>query len=416
MTKFHYEAVDSTGNPQVSEIDAESSEQAMELLASRNLTVLEVKEKSGISLTGEGMGTVAEPSAFYKLLNAIPLQIILVFYEQLSFLISSGIPIYLSIRMVMENIKNAPLVKVLQTVMYDLSEGFTLSMALQKYPHHFPPMQTHLIAIGEKTGNLDKILNHIVDLVREQQDIRDRFVKAASYPLFLLGMTLTLVFGMVYFVFPKFADIFNSFKVGLPPTTQFLMGLSKTLNEKLPIIGAVAAGIIAGGIFFFKSERTSGIRDQVFLRIPFFNQIYTSMFVSLLAKMLGSLLASGIPLLEALVLCSHTIRGKIKREFMEQLIAGVREGEAASTIMRRSKLIPELAIQLTAVGEQTGRIDKMMDNIFRFYKQQYTERITLVSSALQPMLMIFMALVVGVVAMSLFVPLFKLSSTIRRSG
>ncbi len=411
MPFYHYQAIDKSGKEISDHVEAQSEGEVMQILQQRNLTILEVK-------------TVADKRAEKKDLNLnlfggapkVPIALVLTFYEQLGFLIKAGIPIFLAIKMLGDQLKHPRLSEILKTVMFELSEGFPLSLALQKFPESFPPLHTNLIGVGEKSGNLDGALNQLVDLVQEQQDIRSKVVKAAAYPVFLLSLVLVLVIGLLMFMFPQFEEIFKGFGVKLPFLTQFFIDCSHQLRgNTVTILGGI--GAVVGSIaYFFKSEATSEARDNLFLSLPLIKDVFVAMFVALFAKTLSSLIKSGIPLLEGLRICQETIRGEAKRKFFEKLINSVKEGEPVSKAMEGSQLIPDMALQLFVVGEKTGHIDKMLENTFLYYKKQYNELLGKTTAVLQPLLLLFSATLICMVAISVFVPLFKLSASSKGSN
>jgi len=408
MPQYLAQVIDPKGRQANEQVEAASEREAIERLAKKQLVVLEIKS-AGNAPVVSAPGTAAAAAA--KTMPRVGITVILGFYEQLAFLIKSGIPVFLAIRMLSDTMKNKSLAGILKNVLYELSEGFPLSGSLQKYPESFPPLHTQLIAVGEKSGNLDSALNHLVELVREQLDIREKIVKASVYPLFLLTMSFSLVIGLLLFVFPKFEEIFKSFNAQLPPTTLFLLQLSNYLRNNVTVVFSMIGGVGISLFYFMKSEAVSESRDRFFLAVPLVREVMVSMFMALFAKTLSSLLKAGIPLLEGITICQNTMAGKLKRAFFDHLIGVVRDGEKTSKGMEGSPLIPELARQLIIVGETTGNLDEMLENIFLFYKKRYTEVLAQLTAVLQPLLLFFAAALIALVATSLFVPLFKLGSS-----
>jgi len=408
MAIFKYQAIDTQGKQIDEHVDAESEAAAMQTLRGRNLTVLELRPG------GAASAAPAAQKALFGGKKRVSMVVVLTFYEQLGFLIKAGIPVFLAIRMLSDTFNNPTLTEVLKSVIFELSEGFPLSSALMKFPESFPPLHTNLIGVGEKSGNLDGSLAQLVELVKEQQEIRGQIVKSAAYPVFLLALSGGLVIGLLLFIFPQFEDIFKSFDVKLPLTTEIFMAASRYMRANMALIFSSAGIGIVGIAYFFQSEKTSETRDKIMLATPILRDVFISMFVALFAKTLTSLLKSGIPLMESLIICKETIRGKLKGKFFDRLIATVKEGDPTSKGMEGETLIPEMARQLITVGEKTGNLDKMMENIFLFYKKRYGEMLGKATAVLQPILLLFAAGLIALVGISLFVPLFKLSSSMRK--
>lgn len=418
MPVFKYQAVDSAGKELNAQLEAESEDAAMRALRGRNLTVLELVS-GGNQRTESGDAPADKPvapAAAGGRARRVSMSTVLSFYEQLGFLIKAGIPVFSAIRMLGDTFNSEALAVVLKSVLFELSEGFPLSSALQKFPDSFPALHTNLIAVGEKSGNLDAALAQLVELTKEQQDIKEKIIKAAAYPIFLLALSGGLVVGLLLFIFPKFEEIFKSFDVKLPWTTELFMTASQYLRANTTMVAAVAAMAMVGIIYFFISEKTSEVRDRLILSLPVLRDVFISMFVALFAKTLTSLLKSGIPLMESLVICKETIRGTLKGRFFDKLIVTVKEGDPTSKGMEGEILIPEMARQLVIVGEKTGNLDRMMENIFVYYKKRYGEFLSKATAILQPVLLFFAAGLIAMVAISLFVPLFKLSSSMRHDS
>lgn len=411
MPRFQYRVINSKGAEELSEMEAVSENDAMKSLSERSLVVVDLK-----MMANEGAEIDEEDSSslLSQLTNALPMKVIMTFYEQLSFLLSSGIPLHLCVRMVMDNSKHGELVKVLGKIFFYLTEGNTLSSSLQKFPRYFPSLHSQIISVGEKTGTMDKALLHLNELVRERTEIESQAMKAAAYPMFLLGLSATVGLVMVMVIFPKFQDIFSSFGTKLPPLTQNMMNLSQTLRDHTIFTLGCAAAVIFAVIYFVKSQAMAHAREKTLLAIPIVKSIFINMFVSQFSKTLSGTLRSGIPLLDSLLICRQTIPDGLRREFLDGLIYAVREGNPMSQTMERTHFVPELVWQLTSVGEKTGDLAPMMENIFTFYKKRYLENMATLASILKPVLMFSAAIFIGTIAAALFIPMFKMGSAMKR--
>jgi len=418
MPRFKYRAINGSGEQQSSEADASSDSELIQDLSAKGLTVLNLTVISGGASLEDGNQSEGdeEKSFFAKLDAGVPVAILLHFYEQIGFLMGSGIPLHLSIRMVFDNIKHPGLQAIIKKILFDLSEGSPFSESLAKHGSVFPPLHVHVIGVGEKTGKLDQSLLQIVDLTKERIEIERQAISAASYPLFLIGITMVLALGMVLLIFPQFKEIFGSFQMKLPFLTQVLMDLSDILRTKLILVLLGVGGSVFGTIYMFKSEAMSETRENAALATPIVSRIFMAMFVSQFSKTVGSTLKSGIPLLDALIICRRTLPHGPRYDFLTELINGVREGLTMSAVMERTQFVPELVWQLSAIGEQAGNLNAIMDNIFTFYKRQYNEDIVKISGLLKSGMMFFAAAIVGSIAGALFIPLFKMGANMKKGG
>lgn len=415
MPQFKYKAIDAGGNETVSSLEAASETDLISQLSAKNLTVVDLKVVQSDLGSKEDLDEGADlGDKFGSLTSRIPMAIVLSFYEQLSFLLVSGIPLHLCIRMTVENLKHQELISVLKRILFDLSEGSLLSASMRRFPKVFPTLHTQIIHIGEKTGTLDKALLQLVDLTKERLDIERQALNAASYPAFLMLLSSSLCIGMIAFVFPKFQDIFSSFGGKLPALTTFLMDLSHWMNENSFTFLAGTVAVVGGTLFFLFSNTLSEMREKLMLSTPILKDVFISMFVSQMSKTMGSTLKSGIPLMESLIIVRRTLPEGVRRDFLDTCIHAVREGEPLSLAIQRAELVPELVWQLVSVGEKTGNMATIMDNIFFFYKKKYQEMLDRVMGVLKPALMFGSAVVISAMAAALFIPLFKMGSNIKR--
>ncbi len=412
MPQFKYTALDLSGRELSAQLEASSENEAMAMLSEKSLTVVELSLIQGGRSGAEAEAEKRGSSIWTE--SGIPMPTILNFYEQLSFLLNAGIPLHLCVRMAITYSKHPTLVRILKKILFDITEGSTLSSAINRFPKYFPLLHTQIIAVGEKTGTLDKSLVELGEVTRERMEIEARAIKAASYPLFLVTMSLCLGLGMVMFVFPKFQEIFSSFDNKLPLLTSVLMDVSVMMRDNTATIFGVLGAVIGGGAFFFLSPALTQARETFFLTLPLINDIFISMFVSQFSKTLSGTLKSGIPLFDALIICRQTVPEGKRRNFIKQMIDAVQEGQPLSEAMEKSEFVPELVWQLTAIGEKSGNLPVIMDSIFSFYKKRYDALLTKITAIMQPVLMFSAAAFIGVMAAALFIPLFKMGTNIKR--
>lgn len=399
-----------------STLDAANEKDLIHQLSQKNLTVVELKvvaaAPSDMKDDGEEGGEVQEKSGL--LISKIPMAVVLSFYEQLGFLLMAGIPLHLCIRMTVENMKHPELISILRRILFDLSEGSLLSATMRRFPRVFPTLHTQIIHIGEKTGTLDKALLQLVELTKERLEIEKQAITASSYPLFLMGVSGSLCIAMIAFVFPKFQDIFSSFGGQLPPLTAFLMNCSKQINDNTYLFFGGMGMAVGGTAYFCLSSTFSETREKILISTPIVKEVFVSMFVSQMSKTISSTLKSGIPMLESLIIVRRTLPEGLRRDFLDSLVHSVREGEPLSVAIQRADILPELVWQLVSVGEKTGNMPVIMDNIFFFYKKKYQELIEKLMGVLKPTMMFGSAIVIGAMAAALFIPLFKMGGHIKR--
>ncbi|HLB58534.1 MAG TPA: type II secretion system F family protein, partial [Bdellovibrionota bacterium] len=281
------------------------------------------------------------------------------------------------------------------------------------YPNAFNSVQTSMILIGEASGNLDEALDDLVKMIDDERDLRDEIRKAVAYPIFMLCMSVLLVFSMLLFTFPRFQKLFQSFKAKLPFMTTLLMSLSDWMVSHIALI---IVGLAIVPISIFTIQHISSLRflwDRYKFKIPIFGKLFQGQVLARFGRIMGSLLSTGVPLVESLQLYRDVVSNLYLKQSMDRIIAEVKEGIPLSTAVSKCALFSPLVIQLIRTGENTGDLDKMIKRIFIFYRKRLSVKIKQLVTVLEPLLLAVMGGLVAMMAICIMLPLFKLASHVR---
>ncbi|MBQ0937497.1 type II secretion system F family protein [Ideonella paludis] len=337
----------------------------------------------------------------------------LLFTERLLLLQETGVSLHEGLRELSEQEHDPDMAAVLQRLLSDVLEGQPLSQAMAQHPGFFPATYVALVAAGERGGFLPQVLRQLLDLDEKSERLRSLLTSALSYPAFLtLFSTGTIIFVLVG-VFPKFAALFEQIHDQLPWSTRFLMQLSELLRHHWPwlLVGAATLGLLA--VLLWRQEDTRLRIDRFKLSFPGLRQIYVQVYLSQTLRVLGMSLSHGVPLVEALKACQDLVGNRVFRGFLLDLRQQVTEGSGLAQGFERSSFVPPMVQQMIHTGERTGSLATVMTRIAEHYERELAKRLALVSRLAEPVMLLVMGALIGLIVASLILPIFKLSRAIR---
>ena len=336
--------------------------------------------------------------------------------RQLQVLQRSGVPLLSSLRALQMQADSPPMRRILQRVHEDLLEGKPLSQALARHSRTFDPIYLGLIRVGETGGLLDEVLQQLAELLEWEVDVRERLRQAFQYPLIVLLVLCGALSVMVIFVLPRFAGLFQSFRIPLPWQTRLLIGVSELLRHFWWLMGLALLGA-AGG--WWASLQTEGGRlwwHAWKLRLPILGPIFTKLAMSRFARVTAALTRSGVPILETLALAGESVNNRCLRAKLEVVRQQVRGGGSLASAMRTEPVFPAIVTQMVATGEETGRLDELLRSVSEFYDQQVAYGVKRLMTSLEPLLLIVVSLGVLITAMAVFVPMWDLVKVFKQPG
>ena len=333
----------------------------------------------------------------------------MVFTERLSLLMETGVSLHEAIVALQQQTENRLQAEILSTLAESITEGKSFSAALANHPEMFSPLYINLVAAAENGGFLPQVLDQLYKMDEKNLHLRNNIISALSYPAFLIVFSIAVVIFVLVSIFPKFETLFVSIKDQLPITTIFLMSLSTLLRHYwwliLLLIGAAGSAFV----WWIQQEAGKLVLDRLKMSVPILKEIYVQIYLNQALGVLGLSLANGVPITTALKACKEVISNKVFARFLENVNNHVTEGRGIAAGFIDTPFIPPMVRQMVSTGEQTGNLGLIMTRVADFYARELNKRVTLLSKAVEPIMLIVMGVVVGLIVVSLILPIFKLS-------
>lgn len=333
------------------------------------------------------------------------------FAKRLSFLIGAGVSILDSLQLLHDQAKSSSKKYIYQTVITDVTNGKFLSTSLGKFERHFGSFAINIIKIGETGGVLTQNLNYLADELKKKEELRKKIVGALIYPVFITIATLLLSGMLTVFIFPKVMPIFQSLNVDLPLTTVILLAISEFLSAYgFHVIGGIVLFVIAVKLLMRFSPNFRFFMHRQSLRLPLFGKLMKYYFMTNFCRTLGLLLRSGVNVVEAISITGDTLGNDVYRDECKKMSQVVMRGERLSTYLAtRPALFPDFTAHLVAVGETSGSLSDTLIYLSEMYEAEVSDITKNLSSSIEPILMIFMGLIVGFVAVSVITPIYEVT-------
>ncbi|HOL50268.1 MAG TPA: type II secretion system F family protein, partial [bacterium] len=302
---------------------------------------------------------------------------------------------------------------VLSDIASNIREGTSFSQALSKHPRVFSPLYTALVVSGEESGNLVEVLKDLSSELEDQLTLLRKVRQAVSYPAVILLFFVAVVAFVFLYLVPKFQEIFESFGAQLPLFTRIILQISRFSLKFFPFL---LVGLILLGVFLSWYSRTkSGSRriDGLKLRLPVFGDLFLKVSLARFSRSLATLLQGGVSIVAALDIVARTAGNTILEDYIERIRQGVIKGELLGDEMKKYRLFPAMMVRMVRVGEETGRTDDMLTRVSRFFRDEVDVTLNILSSILEPVLIIGLGVIVGTVVLAIYLPIFKLAATVR---
>jgi type IV pilus assembly protein PilC len=386
------------GKLQKGEIEAESEQGALSKLKQKNIKVTGVKKKF--------------ESDFLSNKKPITERDIVIFTRQFSTMVDAGLPLVQCLEILGRQADNPAFGEIITKIKTDIESGSNLSDAMRKHPKVFNSLYANLVEAGEAGGILDTILNRLANYIEKALALKKKVKAAMVYPGAIVTVAFTVVAFLMVFVIPTFATMFEGGGAELPGPTAIVMDVSNFFrNQWYYIIG----GPILFFILFKKvyaTERGNIEVDRIFLKLPVFGMLIRKVSTAKFSRTLGTLLASGVPLIEGMDICARTAGNKIVEIAILNSIEAIKEGETIAAPLARENVFPPMVIQMIDVGESAGALDAMLSKIADFYDEEVDTAVDGLTALLEPMLMVFLGIIVGFIVVAMYLPIFKMGETI----
>jgi type IV pilus assembly protein PilC len=336
-----------------------------------------------------------------------------IFTRQFATMVESGIPIVQGIEIVAKGHENPSMQQLLTAVKQDIESGTTLSAALGKHKLYFDALFCNLVQAGEQAGILDDILQKVATYKEKIEAIKGKIKSALFYPAAVLVVAFIVTAILLIFVIPQFESMFKGFGAELPAMTQFVVNLSRFMREWWWLIfGGLGGGVTFIAYTYKRSEKMQHTVDRLLLRAPVVGMIVKKATIARYARTLGTMFAAGVPLVESLDSVAGAAGNRVYYEGVIDIKNEVSTGTHLRVAMEHTGLFPNMVVQMVAIGEESGELDKMLGKVADFYEQEVDDAVESMSSLIEPMIMAFLGVVVGGLVIAMYLPIFKLAAVV----
>lgn len=407
MPTFNFTVKDASGNAQEGTVEAKNIEEAKMRLRQSGYTPVSVTPVGG----AKKKKNVLDMNLSLKMptfLSRVKPKDLTVLTRQLATLVESGLPLLRGLRILTKQTKHPALQKILQGMCESVEGGSTFSEALAQFPKTFDNLYINMTRAGEAAGSLEQSLNRLAEFLEKAQKIKSKVKSAMTYPVVVLVVALSLTGFLMVTVIPKFETLFTDMlgkNAQLPPITRFVVGLSHNFAESaLPIIAAIALIIVLVKILA-RTPQGKIVFDAIKLRIPVFGDVIRKSSVGRSTRTLGTLMQSGVPVLQALDIVRDTAGNAVISRAFQRIHDAVKEGENMTPSMEASKQFPAMVVSMVDVGEETGALPDMLNRIANTYDGEVDDAVEAMTSIIEPLMIVVLAVIVGTIVIAMFQPL-----------
>jgi len=398
--KFKYSARTKEGAIVKGSMEAKDTNQVVETLQKKDLVIVEVAEDIGLN--------------FDKLkeinIGGVPMKDKVIFMRQLSTMISAGLALPRALQILREQAQNPRFKKVLGLVISDIEGGLSLSASLAKYPDVFDTITINLIDAGEQSGNLDTILGRLAIELEKNSKVQQRIKSATTYPIIILVVVITVVVLLMVVLVPSIKQMFDDAGAELPWVTKAVIAMSNTFVNYWWVFLIFAA--VVGIVIKVYTDTPSGklMFSKIALKIPVFGKLISNIQIAQFSRILSLLMKSGLPILSALELTSYSLTNLVFRFGVQDAKKDIEKGIPLALPLSRVTAFPLIVSQMVAVGEETGKLDEVLGKLSEYYEEEVEVMSDTLSTLLEPVMLIIMGVIVGFIALAVYMPMFSLSS------
>ena len=389
------------GQRQKGELAAKSKDEVISIMRKQNIMVTSVAaraKKLSINLP------FLKPKASDK--------DIAIFTRQFATMIDAGLPLVQCLDILSKQADNKAFAAVINEIRQDVEAGSTYADSLKKHPTVFGDLYANMVAAGELGGILDTILNRLSKYIEKNIKLKRQVKAALFYPSTIVAVAFIVIIVLLVYVIPIFAKMFTDFGGTLPAPTRMVIGASDFMRSNILIIIGIMAAVIIGARKYYKTQNGRLVIDSIVLRMPVFGMLARKIAVAKFTRTLGTLISSGVPILDGLDIVAKTSGNKVVEKAIYATRQSISEGKTLSEPLEASKVFPPMVVQMIGVGETTGALDAMLSKIADFYDDEVDSTVGILTSLLEPILMIFLGIVIGFIVVAMYLPIFKMAGTI----
>lgn len=419
MPTYSYTALDQGGSEKSGAIEAQSESDAISKIREKGMFPTEVveggaskkkkktKSPAGTEAASGGGGGMNMELRLPAFMSRVKPKQLMVFTRQLATLVNAGLPLLRCMQVLKRQEKTPALVRALDDISESIQSGSTFADALTSHPRVFNRLYINMVKAGEVGGVLDVVLNRLAEFMEKAQKIKNKVVGAMVYPIVVLVMAGLILTFLMIVVIPKFEEIFEDLLEGqeLPALTQIVMNISRNFGTQIPLVIGLIVGIVILMKVLRRFEGAGYVMDYVKLKMPIFGALLSRTSISRFSRTLGTLLTSGVPVLQALNIVRDTAGNAVISRAVVRVHDAVKEGENIAPPLEAAGVFPPIVISMVEVGEETGDLPEMLMKVADNYDDEVDNAVAGLTSVIEPLLIVFLALIVGVIVIALFLPL-----------
>jgi len=403
MATFVYKVRDRSGKIFTGNMEGENRSSVVSRLRDMNYFITSISEKKGNILFSKQL----------NLFQSIKLRDVTIFYRQFATMVNAGLTLVNSLDILTEQVENKALANIIKAVKSDVEAGSTLADAMEKYPQVFSELYISMVRAGEIGGVLDDILNKIADLMEKDFALRQKIKSAMSYPSFVAVAALLMSIFMLTFILPQFVGVFATFGGELPALTRFFVTLTVLFQKYWYLFFLFLAALIAAFLAYIKTPNGKLNYDKFKLNAPIFGEISRKGAIARFTRILGTLIKSGVPILEALQVSSNAIGNLVISSAVLGAKTKIKEGQSISGPLAASGVFPPMVTQMIMVGEESGELEEMLVNVAKFYDEEVDRSVEKLTAIIEPLMMAFIGLTVGTMIIAMYLPIFGMINLIQ---
>ncbi len=429
MPKYDYIALDSHGKETKGSIEVGSQNEAIGRVKEMGLYPTKIIESDRGKEKSAGKKAKAKPVArvggkkkggalsfeikIPGLGGGVKPKVLTTFTRQLATLVDAGLPLLRGLRVLEKQERNATLKRILGDLAMAIEGGSTFSEALAQHPKVFNRLFVNMVKAGELGGVLEVVLKRLAEFSEKAQKIKGKVKSALFYPVAVLFVAMGILALLLLFVIPRFKDVFKNMGVDMPGFTLFVLAVSDTVkNHFLPVMGTVAVLVVILLVLIKKTKAGRYLWDKLKLKLPPVGPVVTKVSISRFSRTLGTLVSSGVPILQALTIVKETAGNVIIGDAVSKVHESVKEGETITAPLEASRVFPPMVVSMVDVGEQTGALPEMLLKIADTYDEEVDNAVSAMTSLLEPIMIIFLAVIVGSIVIAMFLPLIAMINSL----
>lgn len=401
--RFKYLAKDPAGNFKKGIVEASSKTSAIEVLSRHNLTAVTLEEKKETPLL----------SSILKIWEGTKTRDFVIFSRQLAVMIDAKVPLLSALNSIADQTENRFLALKIKSIIADVDSGMSFSEAIAKHPDTFSKFYINMVKAGEASGTLQQNLNNLADNIEANYELTAKLRGALYYPGFILFAMLAVGFIVMTFVMPKLLVILKESNVELPLTTKVLIATSGFLASYWWIVLIIFFVAVGAFIYYIKTDQGKAEFDYLVFKIPVVNKLVNNVYVTRFTENFSTLLQSGLPITTALLITSEIVGNERYRDAILDAVQEVKKGGTVSDALRKHGVVPLVVVQMIKIGEATGKIDYALKKITEFYIKETDRVVKNFSSLIEPILMVFLAIGVGILVSAVILPIYQVATSVQ---